>query len=406
MTADLGFQDLAKEVSATMAHSNSMKQVSRIAAQVETMLDEPSFQQQVKTIDERMEELHAKATQSQASIVAEQIEGIMASPSLKEHVKGLAKQISMMKADPRFYEQARRVALLWERAAQQGEVDLNFREQAKLVTEQMEAMMADPNIQDQARRAAEALAAGPADPDPWKERAGPFAEQVHVMLSDDLMDRALGASHLHPAGLDQTTLAKSGHLPINSRTASGPHSGATSGRRWAVLAKPGQIRLRTSVAPFLPSARGANRYNPSSRLSASEVGSSSEWVRQNASAATAEEGGFDLRAWLDPNTRGGVIVWGFVLFLVPYLAYQFFVAAGVDESQVGVYVGSIFVVVSNLLWASTYLFRVATKDMTYSKQLDAYEKAVMQKRLEEMPEAQLEALMADLDKEKTQKDGN
>jgi hypothetical protein len=44
--------------------------------------------------------------------------------------------------------------------------------------------------------------------------------------------------------------------------------------------------------------------------------------------------------------------------------------------------------------------RVATKQMTYVKQLEAYEEEVMKKRLEEMPEAEVEAMMDDISREK------
>ena len=49
------------------------------------------------------------------------------------------------------------------------------------------------------------------------------------------------------------------------------------------------------------------------------------------------------------------------------------------------------------------LYRVATKQMTYVKQLEDYEEQVMQKRLEEMPEAELEALMKDIEEKKQQR---
>lgn len=51
-------------------------------------------------------------------------------------------------------------------------------------------------------------------------------------------------------------------------------------------------------------------------------------------------------------------------------------------------------------WVSTYIWRVANKQMTYVKQLEDYEEAVMKKRLEEMPEAEYEKMMAEIEKEK------
>jgi hypothetical protein len=109
--------------------------------------------------------------------------------------------------------------------------------------------------------------------------------------------------------------------------------------------------------------------------------------------------GFEPSAWLNPNTRGGVIVWSVLLTLVPLGAYNFFVASGYEDTQVGAYVGAIFVLLTNLLWASTYIFRVANKDMTYAKQLRDYENAVLQKRLDELADDEITALMEEIELE-------
>ena len=44
-----------------------------------------------------------------------------------------------------------------------------------------------------------------------------------------------------------------------------------------------------------------------------------------------------------------------------------------------------------------------SQDMTYAKQLDAYEERVMQKRLEEMPETERERLMEEVAAEQKRK---
>ncbi len=106
-----------------------------------------------------------------------------------------------------------------------------------------------------------------------------------------------------------------------------------------------------------------------------------------------------LTAWLSPNTRGGVIVWSIILIAIPYTIYSILVAAGLTDTEVGAYVGSIFVLLSCLLWASTYVFRVATKDMTYAQQLRDYENAVLQKRLEELADDEIQALMEEIEVE-------
>jgi len=109
---------------------------------------------------------------------------------------------------------------------------------------------------------------------------------------------------------------------------------------------------------------------------------------------------FDVSAWLNPNTRGGVITWSVLLILIPIAVNNFVVSTGnYDPNQVGAYVGVSFVLLSNLLWASTYIFRVAKKDMTYAKQLRDYENAVLQKRLEELADDEINALMDEIESE-------
>ena len=50
-----------------------------------------------------------------------------------------------------------------------------------------------------------------------------------------------------------------------------------------------------------------------------------------------------------------------------------------------------------LLWTFSYVFRVGTKDMTYSKQLKQYEDAVIAKRFEELQEDEVDVLMNSLE---------
>jgi len=46
------------------------------------------------------------------------------------------------------------------------------------------------------------------------------------------------------------------------------------------------------------------------------------------------------------------------------------------------------------------------KDMTYVKQLDNYEAAVMAKRLEELPETELAQMLAEVEAEKQRREAN
>lgn len=116
-----------------------------------------------------------------------------------------------------------------------------------------------------------------------------------------------------------------------------------------------------------------------------------------------EKDGFDLAAWFNPNTRGGVLTWSAILTIIPFGVYNVLVSSGMDSDKVGANVGFSFVVLSMVGWASTYLFRVANKDMTYARQLREYENAVLQKRLDELADDEIQALLEEIDQEDDKK---
>uniref|UniRef100_A0A2N9EE20 Uncharacterized protein n=1 Tax=Fagus sylvatica TaxID=28930 RepID=A0A2N9EE20_FAGSY len=74
--------------------------------------------------------------------------------------------------------------------------------------------------------------------------------------------------------------------------------------------------------------------------------------------------------------------------------------AGVDPLQAGNVVQLVLVLGLTVGWISTYIFRVSNKEMTYAQQLRDYESKVMQKRLDGLTEAELEALLEQVDEEK------
>lgn len=73
-----------------------------------------------------------------------------------------------------------------------------------------------------------------------------------------------------------------------------------------------------------------------------------------------------LPFWLDIGTKGGAVFWSLVLFIVPIIGYNIVTSVfGYDEIEAGKWIGVGFTAIAMLAWSSTYLFRVATKDMTY-----------------------------------------
>ncbi|KAM7471073.1 hypothetical protein LguiA_009256 [Lonicera macranthoides] len=72
---------------------------------------------------------------------------------------------------------------------------------------------------------------------------------------------------------------------------------------------------------------------------------------------------------------------------------------GVDPLQAGNVVQLVLVLGLTVGWISTYIFRVSNKEMTYAQQLRDYENKVMQKRLEGLTQAELEALLEQVEEE-------
>ncbi|KAL3687760.1 hypothetical protein R1sor_014069 [Riccia sorocarpa] len=99
-------------------------------------------------------------------------------------------------------------------------------------------------------------------------------------------------------------------------------------------------------------------------------------------------------------TRKDVILIGVGLLAAGYGLKYSLEAFGFDSARAGNAVQLIMVLGLTVGWISSYVFRVSNKDMTYAKQLKDYENKVMQKRLEELPEAELEAMLAQIEEEK------
>ena len=102
-------------------------------------------------------------------------------------------------------------------------------------------------------------------------------------------------------------------------------------------------------------------------------------------------------------SRKDVILIGGGLIGLGYAGYYGLQAAGLDAGIAGNFVQAAVFLGICIYWIGTYLYRVATKKMTYVQQLKDYEDAVMAKRLEEMPDAELETIVSEIEAEKQQK---
>ena len=109
------------------------------------------------------------------------------------------------------------------------------------------------------------------------------------------------------------------------------------------------------------------------------------------------DGGFRLR------TRGDVVL--FLVFgsMAPFAVYALLRQLPMlDDISAGLWTTGLLMV-AVFGWVATYLFRVGTKSMTYAQQLRAYEDAVLQKRLGELNEEELAALLEEEGQEQKQK---
>lgn len=104
---------------------------------------------------------------------------------------------------------------------------------------------------------------------------------------------------------------------------------------------------------------------------------------------------------MDIGTKGGVVFYTFVGIVLPFFLYSFLQdQLGMDVVGAGNVVLVGYVGLSIVGWTSSYVFRVANKDMTYAKQLRDYENAVIQKRFEELSTDEVDALMGEIYPEK------
>ncbi len=93
--------------------------------------------------------------------------------------------------------------------------------------------------------------------------------------------------------------------------------------------------------------------------------------------------------------RIDVLAIGLAVFGLGGLGYIVLQAVGLDNINAGIW-SQVLLILVILGWAGTYLFRVSGKNMTYDKQRNDYEEALLQKRLDEMTPAELEKLQAEI----------
>jgi phosphotransferase system glucose/maltose/N-acetylglucosamine-specific IIC component len=100
--------------------------------------------------------------------------------------------------------------------------------------------------------------------------------------------------------------------------------------------------------------------------------------------------------------RIDVFIIGIVVFAIGGGGYLGLKSAGLDHIDAGIWSQLVLVGIV-LAWSFSYIFRVATKNMTYDRQRQEYEEAVLQKRYDDLTPEQLAQLQAEIEQEKQQK---
>jgi phosphotransferase system glucose/maltose/N-acetylglucosamine-specific IIC component len=100
--------------------------------------------------------------------------------------------------------------------------------------------------------------------------------------------------------------------------------------------------------------------------------------------------------------RIDVLIIGIVVFAIGGGGYLTLRSIGLDNIDAGIWSQLVLVGIV-LVWSFSYVFRVATKNMTYNQQRREHEEAVIQKRYNDLTPEQLAKLQAEIEVEKQQK---
>jgi hypothetical protein len=243
-----------------------------------------------------------------------------------------------------------------------------------------------------------------------RERAPDFQTTLFLSQNGPVDIRGLGT----PVSLDTSSrvLVEIAGSPSSSRVRhsdsreSGPTHSMSAAICSTVLptaarAAPSATRARAVDGVALASRKGKVA-SAAPRLSARQSTAS---LRAKAPAGSAARGARLIVAAAGEDekvpfgyTRADVLLVGFGTTAAGAALYYGLQANGVSAIWAGNIVQLTFVLGLSVAWVGSYVSRVMNKDMTYVKQLKDYEDAVMAKRLEELPEAELEKMMDDISK--------
>lgn len=160
-----------------------------------------------------------------------------------------------------------------------------------------------------------------------------------------------------------------------------------------------QARQRPATAAMLQPVRPCSS-SPCFRRAALALPQRKQRAARQAAAAPRAEGGEVKRGSEFGYSRKDVIIIGVGLIGGGYALYYGLQATGMDAGMAGSWAQLVIFLGLTFGWVGSYVFRVATKQMTYVKQLEEYEDAVMLKRLEEMPDGEIERMLNEVEDDK------
>ncbi|XP_019701722.1 uncharacterized protein [Elaeis guineensis] len=197
----------------------------------------------------------------------------------------------------------------------------------------------------------------------------------------------LGSSVSNPASILLDSPAH--NFPSSRSSSCSPPPSLSHG---ILVTCPGTNQINTAVFPRSLSS-GSNARSTFFKLPRSSGSSSSEGGPEDSKSSDQEKAPFGY-------TRKDVLLIGIGVTVLGVGLKYGLEFVGVDPLQAGNVVQLVLVLGLTVGWISTYLFRVSNKEMTYAQQLRDYENKVMEKRLEGLTEAELEALLEQVEEEK------
>jgi len=376
--------------------------------QLSAIIDDTKLWQQSRVFVEQLGAMMTDTSvkdqdhQERAKVVSEQLNAIMKTLGLQKHSTLVAEHIRSIVEDPEVQEWAKLASEKLKMIAE----DQDVAERVKLASEQAKAILEHPVLQDKSQLFVQQMAAMITNSE-VKEWAVAIAEQLDAIMKHPARQKYSEAINAHSpfqktnGGLtmDLSSLAEvyrssSGisFVPPSFRPGRSPAVASHTTASQAPLS-----HIRASDPWPAVKAPGLMPFDTLNELAGRSLLASPKLRRASVSMLSSEKPKLSVPWLLDPNTKGGILVWTIIAIVLPFFAYSYMIDnLGWDVILAGNVILVGYVGLATVLWTASYVFRVANKDMTYAQQLRDYENAVIQKRFEELSTEEVDALMGEV----------